>query len=122
MTLSVPQFWSPPQLVTENGDTFHQEREVFLWRSGEKALQMLEENSGGTINMFLPLFFSPGRGFPKAGLEGAGEGEDGKNKSKPAGRDNLQGVVWPMQKDRAEEEGNPRKESLGGEGKRNWRG
>lgn len=72
-TLDVPQYSFPPQIVTENGDTFHQELEVFLW-SGE-GLRMPEEElngGGGPSKCSSPLFLPRGDGEPKAGLEGAG--------------------------------------------------
>lgn len=64
-------------------------------------LQMLEEKSGGTINMFLPSLLFLVVGVPKGGLEVAEEGE-GKNKSKPAEQDSPQKEAKPRA-----EKGNP---------------
>lgn len=79
LTLYVTQYWSPPQIFTENGDTFHQEFEVFLWRSRREGLRMPEEELGGTIKLFFPLILPRGMVSPKLGWkeqEGGGRKEE----------------------------------------------
>lgn len=73
VTLSVPQYWSPPQHVTENGIHSIKNGRCFFGGMGED-LQMLEEKSGGTINTFLPPLLFLVVGVPKTGLEVAEEG------------------------------------------------
>ena len=79
LTLYVTQYWSPSQIFTENRDTFHQEFEVFLWRSTREGLRMPEEELGGTIKLFFPLLLPRGMVSPKLGWkeqEGGGRREE----------------------------------------------
>lgn len=65
---------SPLLKFSENGDTFHQEFEVFLWRSGGEGLQMPKEELGGTTKMFFPLLLPRRMVSPKLGRKGQEEG------------------------------------------------